>query len=460
MRQRSLVVLGVGVALLSSGAFAGPLPPRVLIFNEEGYAASEIPGNPGVLFSSFLDGFTVSQNGSRWVIRTSASGQPSTRDSFYVSGNASGVTHVFAEGDILPGLGLGVLSTTNERRLWVNDRGDIAFSGTFGPSATNADEVVARYNAATNDYTLIAREGELIPGLNGERYGSINEAVGIADNGLVYYRDGNTSGSIPSDFDEFIFRGDGSFADIVLQTNTVTPTNQLGGTTALFDDFAVQAFQASEQGDYIIRGNLDVPSNSSVVIVNDRVEIQQGSAIPGVSGIPVNPVVSPSNIGMGAGGDWFAWGATTTPGEAYLLVNGELALTTDTALPNGLGTYDQIIDVGINGNGDVIVASRTDSGTYYVSVDPAGDAAAFIAFEQGIGLDLDGDGLANDDAFLRVINDISIADDGTVYVLGRAISGSNLTIGDGLFVLNVTIPSPSVAATLALGGLVLTRRRR
>lgn len=110
--------------------------------------------------------------------------------------------------------------------------------------------------------------------------------------------------------------------------------------------------------------------------------------------------------------------------------------------------------------GDVIVASRTDSGTYYVFVDPAGDAGAFIAFEGGLAVDLDGDGVANDDAFLRVINDISIADDGTVYVLGRAISGSNLTIGDGLFVLNVVIPTPSVAATLALGGLVLTRRRR
>lgn len=458
------------LAPASLTAMADGAPARTLLFTRAGYAASNVPGSPGVLYSSFLDGFTVSQDGSRWAIRANASGAPSSRDTFFVTGDSSGTTTLVPESDLLPGLGLGWVDTSSERTMFINDRGDLAFSGRFGPATSSTDDMVVKYTASSNTYAIVAREGDLIPGLGGERYGFTNDAAAIDNQGRVYFRDGGTNGSIPSNQDEFIFRADGSAVTPFLQVGTFSPAGQLGGTNALLDGLTTRTFHVSDDGSrYMTRGTLALPANSSVLVVNGRVRLQSGAPIDGVGGVGLSTIVSSDNIGMSARGDWFAWSSTTT-GETFLMVNNEVTLTNSTSLPSGLaGSYDSLIDVGMNGNGDVVIASRlSSSGQYVITIDPRGAAGPYVVLTSGSaspfaqGIDLDGDGLLNDNAFLSTISDVSIGNSGELFVVGRvADSVTGLNIGDGLYAFHVDIiPTPGVLTAFALAATPALRRRR
>lgn len=444
-------------------------PGRTFLFNDADYAASSVPGSPGVRFSSFLDGFTASQNGSRWAIRANASGATSARDTFFVTGDQSGIVTLVPESDILPGLGLGWTDTSSERTMFINDTGDFAFSGRFGPATSSTDDMVVKYTAATNAYTMVAREGDLIPGLGGERYGFTNDAAAIDNLGRVYFRDGGTSGSIPSNQDEFIFRADGSAVTPYIQIGTFAPTGQLGGTSAPLDGLTLRTFHASDDGAHsITRATLALGSNNSVIVVDGRVRLQAGAPIAGVGGLGTSTIASSDNIGMNRRGDWFVWSSTTTL-ETYLMVNNEVVLTNTSPLPSGLGAYDSLVDVGLNGNGDLVVASRISAtGQYVITIDPRGAAPAFVALTSGPtspfaqGIDLNGDGLLNDNAFIGTINDVSLGDNGELLVLGRvADSITGLNIGDGLFAFQVDIvPAPGTLGALAIVPLLRPRRRR
>ncbi len=438
------------VCTAALAAAASAAPPRVLVFNEPGYAASNIPGVPGGIFSSFLDGFYASPNGRLWSLRANATGQPTTRDTFYLSGDSNGIRHTFAENDVLPGIGFGLVANGSERAMFINDAGDLSFSGSFATGGFSNDECVARYNALTNNYTLIAQEGALIPGLGGERYGGILDAHTIRNNGEVFYRDSNTSGAIPSTQDEIIFRGDGTTTAIQLQSGVLTPTNQLGGTTNLLSSLDTQSFYASaDLSNYMVRGNLNQAANSPILLVSNRVELQAGAPLPGFVGTPASgsAAVSRDNIGMAADGQWFAWGGTTVPGEVYLLLNGDLYLRNGDPVP---GAPDQTLtsleDVAISDVGDLAFLARTSLSRTLLVVDPAGNSPpTIVAFASGATLgtpcDLDGDGLADDDAFLVTLGDVSIGSDGTIYFIGRVVNSSFLTIGDGLFYVSAALPS-------------------
>lgn len=467
VRACAVLTLLAGLPAASSHAIS---PGRTLLFNDTDYAASSVPGSPGVTFSSFLDGFTASQNGSRWAIRANASGAPSSRDTFFVTGDQSGIVTLVPETDILPGLGLGWTDTSSERTMFINDAGDFAFSGRFGPATSSTDDMVVKYTAATNTYAMVAREGDLIPGLGGERYGFTNDAAAIDNLGRVYFRDGGTSGSIPSDQDEFIFRADGSAVTPYLQIGTFAPGGQLGGTNAPLSGLTLRTFHASDDGSkYITRATLDVPSNGSVIVVNGRVRLQAGAPIAGVGGLGTSTIASSDNMGMNRRGDWFVWSSTTTL-ETYLMVNNEVVLTSTTPLPSGLvGTFTGIEDVGINGNGDLVIASRiSGTGQYVVTIDPRGAAAPFVALTSGPsspfaqGIDLNGDGLLNDNAFLSTISDVSLGENGELLIVGRvADSITGLNIGDGLFAFQVDIvPAPGTLGALAIIPFLRPRRRR
>lgn len=468
MRPPSFVLLGLA-ALPLSRADAQTSPGSTLLFNRAGFAASNVPGTPGVLFSSFLDGFTASQDGSRWAIRANASGAPGTRDTFFVTGDQSGITTLIPENDTLPGLGLGWFDTSSERTIFINDQGDLAMSGRFGPASTSTDDMVVRYTAATNTYAIVAREGDLIPGLGGERYGFTNDAAAIDNQGRVYFRDGGTSGSIPSDQDEFIFRADGASIAPYLQIGTFAPGNQLGGTNAPLSGLTLRTFHASDDGSkYITRGNLDVPSNGSVIVVNGRVRLQSGAPVDGVGGVAISTIASSDNMGMNSRGDWFVWSSTTTL-ETYLMVNDEVVLTNSTPLPSGLsGSFGSIEDVGLNGNGDLVIASRIAStGQYVITIDPRGETGPYVVLTSGStspfaqGIDLNGDGLLNENAFLSTISDVSLGNNGELLVVGRvADSVTGLNIGDGLYRFQVQIiPAPGTLAMLAIAPALMRRRR-
>ena len=468
--MRTHTILPIALAIIAPAAHADISTGTTLLFTRAGYAASNVPGTPGVLFSSFLDGFTASQDGSRWAIRANASGAVSSRDTFFVTGDRNGITTLVPENDTLPGLGLGWFNTTSERTMFINDRGDFAFSGQFGPATSSTDDMVVKYTESSNSYAIIAREGDLIPGLGGERYGFTNDAAAIDNDGRVYFRDGGTNGSIPSNQDEFIFRADGASVSPFLQIGTFAPGGQLGGTRAPLDGLTLRTFHASDDGSkYMTRANLALSSNSSVLVVNGRVRLQAGAPVDGVGGVGISTIVSSDNIGMNRRGDWFAWSSTTTL-ETFLMVNDQVILTSTTPLPSGLsGTFSSIEDVGINGNGDVVIVSRiSGTGQYVVTIDPRGPVAPYVVLTSGSvgafarGVDLNDDGLFTENAFLSTISDVSLGENGDLYIVGRvADSVTSLNIGDGLYRFEVeVIPAPGAMALFALAGAGVARRRR
>ncbi len=123
----------------------------------------------------------------------------------------------------------------------------------------------------------------------------------------------------------------------------------------------------------------------------------------------------------------------------------------------------------MNGNGDVVIASRlSSSGQYVITIDPRGGAGPYVVLTSGPaspfaqGIDLDGDGLLDGNAFLSTISDVSIGNNGELFVVGRvADSVTGLNIGDGLYAFHVDIiPAPGVLTAFALAATPALRRRR
>jgi hypothetical protein len=395
----------------------------------------------------------MSPSGNYWTITVNATSQPSANDTVLLSGTSAGVDRFIQEGFVQPGLGFALAGRPNAQ-VAVNDVGDLGFRSDTD-AASNSDEMVLRYNRATSDISIIAREGSPIPGITPtESHSVFTNSVNILNDGRVSYRSSSTTGSLGSDFDAFIFLSAptiGGVQTIIEQSGTFVPTNQIGGVDGTMINFNDEAYVSADATEAFIDG--EIFGIGRAIIVNRRVVLQNGTPLPGLGGeLATGSMVDEAR--MCSSGTWSAWG-TSAAGTAFIIINEALYAKEGDPVPGGKPgeTLSSFSYMHINSLGDIAYAARTSASREVIVVDRV-NAPPFIAvstIDPALGVtsatqvDIDGSGEL-DDAYVTFIFDdtIGLSDAGELYFVARTTSVFTTSLtGDALFVYSGLLACPS-----------------
>ena len=461
MKVNACAVAALAGTLCAAPALASGLSAPSVIFSEISFSpTSAVPGLGGALFDSF-DRLYLSPDGSRYIITASSDLDTSIDEVLLVGDTASGSASLFVQEGVTD-LGDGELVGFINRRAGINDAGQFVFAtNTNGDSSS--DEVIVTGDLNSGALSVVAREGNPIPGPLGSanNFGSTLDLGGIAQNGDVSFRAPFTVGALPTDQDDFLILN----GAVLAQEGVTAPGNQAGGASETWDAFDTEDFRTDATGNnWLAQGDLSGDTSSDdVLVVNGDVVLQEGSPIINnrVNG-PIDSIVEAS---MDSAGNWLARGDVDS-GEDFLVFNGDIFAATGDAVPGSSGeSYSDAVfsatffSMISNNNGDVVFGATTDN--------PDDGADAVLVFNnelviarQGDGVDLDGNGLLDDNVFIDVFNnDDAVLTDGLQYIFTATLVDSE-GIGLGQALITITIPAPGAASLLAAAGLAATRRRR
>jgi hypothetical protein len=114
----------------------------------------------------------------------------------------------------------------------------------------------------------------------------------------------------------------------------------------------------------------------------------------------------------------------------------------------------------INNNGQFVIGGTTNSalGTDFDAVLVFNNQ--FVIAREGDPVDLDGNGLFDDNVFIDVFgnDDLTLTDDLQVHFVASLQDANNVAVGNALMV--ITVPEPASMTMLATGALLFARRRR
>ena len=435
------------LALCVCSAYAA-LP--VVIYSEVASSpTSDVPGVAGAKFDLF-DRPYVSENGQNWIIRAS-SNLATTGDDVIIVGSGVTGTTVIQEGGAAPWEPGANVQFITDRNMSINNAGQYVL-GVNTTSTSPVDEQIVWWDGSI--FKIAAQGGDAVPGIAGEAYGTILNSPSITNDARIGFRADATVGALPSAEDTFnIFDG-----AIVAQSGITVPTGAAGAYVTLdSQDYYVSA-DGSKQ---FIMGSV-VASTTSVVTVNNNVELLEGTDAPGFSGDPISAI---SEGLMTPGGNWFARGENASD-DNWVVMNGNLIAKSGDPIPGGLpgetfddATFDALF-FGMTGNnvGDFVVAGVTSN------PDLTRNAVlvvnnSFVLLREGDAVDLDGNGLDDDGVFLSVFNneDAFLTDDGWYYFTADLVDAGGSGVGQAF--MRIQIPEPTSLGLLLVGALALIRRR-
>lgn len=445
MRSWWLGLLLSGLSLsglsLSGASAAMAAAPRGLLFTEPGHPLSLVPGrDDGMAISSFSIGrVAYSPSGRHWVITASSTATASSPAvQLLFSGTPRGVATTALQNVPLPGLGLAFLS--NPDLLAINDSGDFAF-GMQVAGGTPSDRVmIARYSSAGQQYASVARQNDVIvgleqsvPGSAGEKYGSGLSVAGVLADGRVAFVAESTSGVLPTEQDEFLLV-EGTPVTVLAQAGALVPGGQAGGGTAVLGNLERRASLAADASHWLVSGQLDAGAFPDVVVVNSRVVLEEGVPVPGLDGVVFAPTVR-----VVSGGHWWARG-TSSSGVGYLIADGALRVVAGAGVPGlpALGLVSRIDSAAQNKAGDLAYAVSTVDGRSHIVVEPAG-GAPYVAVDDRTRLNVGGSsrGVLFYGGTIGSELGLGLGDNGWLHFLTRARDLQGLNVADGLFVLRL-----------------------
>lgn len=459
------IALSVAALLCASGcAFAGSV--SVIFSNVAGAPSNAIPGMPG---TGFFAGATTqferpyrSPDGMRWALRARAN-LATTEDQMFIVGSgrtASGATVIAREGTAAGWDGTVNIETLGRRTIGINNNGDVAFSANTN-GATTGDEHIVRRNA-NGTWDVIAREGTATP-IAGGVYGITLDGAHILNNGDVGFVATSLTG-LTTATNAAAFRG----GAVVAHKGVTVPGGQAGGATNTWENFTIDEFYSSADGaHHMLQGdtNFATTTQDGVIAVDGNVVLQEGvTVLPGF----VNTISTTNREAfMMSNGDWLARGSNNTDNLDWVVRNGNVVARTGETI-TGSSTERWSDTAGFTATyffmtgdnfGNYIVGGVTDAANTSANAVLVLNGTTVLVRE-GDMVDINGDGLQNDDAFLSVLNndDGFISDDGYLYFTADLRDGLGTAIGQAF--MTVAIPAPGAATLLALAGLAGARRRR
>jgi hypothetical protein len=441
MRTAWAVVAG---GVVACSAFAAP--PKVLVSNLNGTPTRFVPGLPGVAFvpgigaGSTFQRVVCSPDGSRWAVQAWA--LVSTGVEAEVVCTGSGTSN--AGGFLVARLGnpsffdAARTYTDLDLSIGVNNAGQVAFAG--GVSGVSTNNAFAARFTPPSTYALIAREGTQAVGQPaGIGYGAINDGVCMTESGAVILRSAVLTGAQT----QHVVYSLSSLTSgtVIAQTDAHSPAGQLASPPQTLDFLATQRLAASADGSVVawagdLNGNM---ATDAVIVVGGSVVAQEGFVLPGLS-LPVQ-TVCPEMFSLAVapfGGSWAATGSNIDTGD-WVLVNGSVAAGTDWPIAQG---YVERFDdtslaasfhgVAVNSVGNYLIAGMTDG--------PANANEVLVldgrrvVLREGDPIDINGNGVADDNAFAGSLREagIAMADNRRVFAIIGVRNSSGGEVGSAI----------------------------
>jgi hypothetical protein len=457
MRKRFVLTsLAAGLALPASMAMA---IPSVIYSDIATSPTSDVPGIAGAKFTSF-DRPYRSPNSLHWIFTADTDIATLTQDEVIILGSGLSGTVAVQEGVTQVAPPATELAGLLDRNLWVTNSGDFAYgTNTDGPTTT--DEIIARRLGGVS--TAPIREGDPAPGIPGATLGISNHSAYIAGDGRVGFVGTSLIGTGGTTTDSAVFFDNG----VIAQEGITVPAGQAGGATNTWQVFDFEsAYFANSGATHLIQGDTNAASGDDILAFNGSVVLQETQVVPG-SGF-VSPIATEgiTEALLTANGDWFARGGNVDL-QDWVVRNGTLLARTDEAVPGGL-PGEQFDDATFaatfftmtgNSVGDHVyggVTNNVDLNANAVLI--FNDSLVFL--REGDPVDVNGNGLPDDDAFISVFNndDAFLTDSLLYYFTADLRNAAGTTIGQAF--LAVQIPEPATLSVIGLSALALLRRRR
>ncbi len=425
----------------------------VVYVNEVGHPTNVVPGtglpfNLGGGSNSAYNRPWVSSNGQHWALVVAIE-SPSlgSDEALLLDGQL-----VLREGQPAPWPTPGeVVGQFFFSEVGINDAGDLLFDNATGtpsvPSPAATNDYVARYDRATNTWSLIAQElqpvNTILPTLVGNGGGLATwddnlDTCRLMNNGTMLWRadgiDGLTTGVAN---DAVVHLGGG----LALQKGVDIPVGQVGGGLEQWENFDQgRLFAAFDGALVLVQGDLTgAATTDDVVVLNGAVILQEGVAF--------GPFTSPIDAGgvakcwLDDAGSYYVRGDNVDQTD-WVLRNTFVVATTDgtSEIVAGSGEHwdDSIYTpgfFGFDGNslGHWLLAGATDHpdvnrNAVIIIDDNAG--TRLVAAREGDPIDLNGNGLFDDDRFLATFgdDDMQLLDDGTIMFLATLRDGAGVSV--------------------------------
>ncbi|QDV04685.1 hypothetical protein Poly30_01780 [Planctomycetes bacterium Poly30] len=433
------------VAPTSAAPSSAAAGSATLIYtNIPGLPQAGVPGLPGVSFkpgtsTTNIDRVYGSPNGN-WIL--TALTDLATADDEVVLVNG-----VLVQQEGQPGPWTGGVENcgTIDQNCAVNDAGDFTFATNTDGPATADDYIVTNVGGV---WGFSAMEGQSIAALPGNTYDdSLDSPVLLADGTSGFSADG-VDGTVVAGQDELLIVG----STLLVQAGVTIPPGQAAGGTEFMETLDFGDFWITPDGSsWLVQGDLTGPiATDDVVLVNGSVVLQEGTIIPG-SGF-TDPIDNIGIVGvhMDPGGNWFARGNNDVTEQDWVVRNGVVVATLGMPItPGATELWDDAtfgdcfyLHVG-NANGDYVIGGVTDNADELRNGVLILNGTTEICRE-GDPVDLDGNGLFDDDAFVNTFgnDDAFLSSAGTFYMVITVKDGAGTVLGQGFFSLDTGAGGP------------------
>jgi hypothetical protein len=449
-------------AVASAG---GPTIPTVIFSNIAGSPTADVPGLSGAVFNpgtgTQFDRPFASPDGTLWIFAAVAD-QGGTDLDVIITGSgptATGSQLRAVEGETTPFDG-SIVYSLFRTQMGINNAGQFAFSADTN-AATGVDDVVVRWNGAGWD--LIAREGTQAPGqAGGVGYGSTNNAVHILNNGAVRFRSAALTGSTTQ---QVLYENTAIDTGTVLaQTDVTIPGGQLVAPDQSLDNLTSDRFRSDGSGAVTLyHADLNGPTATDLVLVRNGVVLaQEGAPLPG-SGFVSNVSSISGDAGsqqVSANGAHYLFRGSNADAIDWVVRDGAVVAQTDAPIHTGATElFDDAIFTATfflnatNNVGDYIIGGVTNAADVSANAVLVLNGAS-VLIREGDPVDVNGNGAADDDAFISIFNndDSFLTDDGYYYFNADLRNGAGTSIGQAYLVIR--LPQTGTPGDLNCDGLV------
>ena len=428
-----MCTMKVTCVAVGAAVFAAPAGGMVdVLFNQiSGHPKALVPPGAGLLAgtefkvqaTSGFDRPFASPDGTKYFF-TGLANLTTSEDECYIVVDNGTATTVAREGTTT-GSTNGALLFGGDQRMGINNAGQFAFGVRLGPTGPT-DKAIISWNGAS--FVAIAQEGGAIPGVAGEAWGDGTNSSQILADGTVAFCATATAGALPATEDDFCMVGD----TILIQAADAVEA-------AIWDAFNVSDFWVTpDNAHWLMIGD------DSTATTQDRILVVDG-VVRAREGVPLIGSSFTSNVSASFGGTEsflspdgsYMLRGHNVDAEDWVLRNGAVVATTDDPITPG---NTELFDDGIftdcfffiagNSVGDYVIGGVTDAVDLNANAVLVKNGDTIVARE-GDMIDLNGNGLADDDAFISVFNndDGLITDDGILIFFADARNAALVSIG-------------------------------
>ncbi|MCA8980895.1 MAG: hypothetical protein KDC14_12780 [Planctomycetes bacterium] len=402
----------------------------------------DLAGAPAPSKWRAMEDFTVSHDGSQWVLK-GRNQLGSDLETMLVLNGASAsplaAENLAQEGQQVPTDAVGTLWDffDSDSPVSFDSAGNIGMSARAKGPPLNFRERVLKRDTLGN-WTIVLNESDPLTGLidtggaaGDEGLGNSVSGVHLLDDGRIGYIVTPIQNCHSSNYPAFLYDSVG-----FLQCNNVASALNTG---ELWDGMDLSDTGGTPDGlTYWQQGDTDNTDTTidDILAINNVVVIRENTIIAGSTVTAVDVF----QTAMAASGDWVSRGDDPASDD-WLVLNGTVIAKTGDSVEGGTEAYSaSFLACAVNSNGDWALIAETDN------ADPAANQVLVVngrvIAREGDPIDLDGNGLFDDSVFLGDgtptsaafnANDLAITNSGMVYFIAKLNDGAGNDLNDAGF---------------------------